>query len=101
MRTGRCLAAALGLALVALPGCGKKQETPPGPRPAEGITTDHAAATGAEARGQPYLASVLREPFHRPDCRWAAKISEANLAGYTTRDDAIADGHRPCKVCRP
>jgi len=61
----------------------------------------HAAARGAAARGQAYLASVNREPFHRPSCQWAAKISTRNLAGYDSPQAAIDDGHRPCKSCRP
>lgn len=60
-----------------------------------------ASAIGAPAREKPFVASVLREPFHRADCKWAAKIHEGNLVGYDTREDAIADGHRPCKVCKP
>ena len=48
-----------------------------------------------------YVASELRDPFHKPSCRWAKKISRANLEGFASRDDAINAGHRPCKVCRP
>ena len=48
-----------------------------------------------------YVASVQREPFHRPDCRWAHRISPANLQAFSTRNEAIMAGHRPCKVCRP
>ena len=64
---------------------------------------DHpnADARGAAARKMPYQASVLREPFHKAECRWAKKISTANLVGYRSREDVIKDGHRPCKVCRP
>ena len=48
-----------------------------------------------------YVASAIREPFHKPDCRWALKISPANLRTFKTREEAIEAGHRPCKVCRP
>jgi hypothetical protein len=48
-----------------------------------------------------YVASKLRTPFHRPDCKWAAKISDENAVWYVTREDAIKDGHKPCKVCKP
>lgn len=57
-----------------------------------------AAAALASA---PYVASVLRAPFHRVTCRWAAKIAPENAVYYETRAQAIADGHRPCKVCKP
>ena len=48
-----------------------------------------------------YVASAIREPFHRPGCKWAQKISSQNLQTFKTRDEAIKAGHRPCKVCRP
>ena len=48
-----------------------------------------------------YVASAIREPFHRPECRWALKISPANLQTFKTWDEAAKAGHRPCKVCRP
>jgi len=48
-----------------------------------------------------YVASAIREPFHRPDCKWAQRISPGNLQIFTTREEAIKAGHRPCKVCKP
>ena len=48
-----------------------------------------------------YVASVNKEPFHRISCRWAQKISPKNAVYYNTREEAIQDGHRPCKVCKP
>lgn len=48
-----------------------------------------------------YVASVNKEPFHRISCRWAQKISPKNAVYYNTREEAVQDGHRPCKVCRP
>ena len=48
-----------------------------------------------------YVASSTREPFHRPDCKWAQKISASNLQAFKTSDEAIKAGHRACKVCKP
>lgn len=48
-----------------------------------------------------YVASDLRKPFHKPSCEWAEKIDWSNLETFETREDAIADGHRPCRWCRP
>ena len=64
-------------------------------------STSHASAMGKAARSKPYIASVWRQPFHRSTCRWAKKISDGNAAGYDTRQDAIKDGFRPCKICKP
>ena len=53
------------------------------------------------AAGEKYVASRHNKPFHTLSCRWAKKISPENAVYYSTRDEAINDGHRPCKVCRP
>lgn len=48
-----------------------------------------------------YVASSLREPFHKTSCKWAERISDKNLQTFKTRDQAIKAGHRACKVCKP
>jgi len=48
-----------------------------------------------------FVASRKSEVFHRPGCRYAKKISPTNLIGYKTRDEAIQDGRKGCKVCLP
>ena len=48
-----------------------------------------------------YVASRIREPFHRLSCRWANEILPSNAVYYETRDEAANDGHRPCKICNP
>ena len=48
-----------------------------------------------------YVASKNSNVFHKPDCRWAKKISPKNLVGYDTKDEAIKAGKRPCRGCKP
>ncbi|MBN2315870.1 MAG: hypothetical protein JXM79_18220 [Sedimentisphaerales bacterium] len=48
-----------------------------------------------------YIASNSSDIFHKPDCRWAKNISPENLVTYTNREQAIKDGKRPCKWCKP
>jgi len=48
-----------------------------------------------------YVASKSSTIFHKPDCRWAKNISEENLVSYTSKDEAIKAGKRPCKTCNP
>lgn len=57
-----------------------------------------AAAVVAAPR---YVASRSREPFHVTSCASAQKIAPANAVYYETREAAIQDGHRPCKICKP
>ena len=48
-----------------------------------------------------YAASRKSKVFHKPDCRSVKKISPKNLIGFKSREEAVASGRRPCKVCRP
>jgi len=48
-----------------------------------------------------YVASQNSQVFHKPDCRWAKKISPQNLLGYDTREQAIEAGKKPCRWCKP
>jgi len=48
-----------------------------------------------------YVASKNSGVFHRPQCRWAKKISPKNLVDYNSRDEATKAGKRPCKQCKP
>jgi len=48
-----------------------------------------------------YVASKNSEVFHYVWCRYAQKIKPENRIYFFTREEAIASGRRPCKVCRP
>lgn len=48
-----------------------------------------------------YVASKNSKVFHKPSCPWAERIKPENLIGYSSRDEAIKAGKRPCKRCNP
>lgn len=48
-----------------------------------------------------YVASRNREPFHHLRCERALKILPENIQQFATREEALAAGKKPCKVCRP
>ncbi len=48
-----------------------------------------------------YVASKNGQVFHKPGCQFAGKILPENLVTYSTREEAIAAGKRPCKRCNP
>jgi len=54
-----------------------------------------------EAGEYNYIASKSSEVFHKSDCRWAQNISQENLVVYSSREEAIKTGKRPCKTCNP
>jgi phosphatidylserine/phosphatidylglycerophosphate/cardiolipin synthase-like enzyme len=61
---------------------------------------DAAPATG-DVVADGYVASKNSAVFHRAGCKSAAKISAKNLVHYSTRDEAIQAGKKPCHECNP
>ncbi len=59
------------------------------------------SAVAAPSDACTYKASKKSAPFHHAYCQWADKISADNLQCFATREEAIAAGHRSCKVCNP
>jgi hypothetical protein len=48
-----------------------------------------------------YVASKNSKVFHKSECSSAKRISPENIVGYTSREEAMAAGKRPCKLCNP
>jgi len=48
-----------------------------------------------------FVASKNSRVFHLPSCRFAGRIKPQNLISYKTRGEALKDGKRPCKRCKP
>jgi phosphatidylserine/phosphatidylglycerophosphate/cardiolipin synthase-like enzyme len=48
-----------------------------------------------------YVASKNSQVFHKADCKSAVKISEKNLIHYSTKEEAIQAGKKPCSECNP
>lgn len=48
-----------------------------------------------------FVASKNSQVFHKPSCPFAQKIASKNRVNYSSRDEAIAAGKRPCKSCNP
>ena len=73
----------------------------------EGYSQTHRAAAekpkadNAVPQTDGFVASSRSQVFHRADCKSAAKISAKNLVHYTTRDEAIQAGKKPCAECNP
>ena len=54
-----------------------------------------------QPREAKYVASKKSNVFHVSNCRYAKRISPKNLIVFSSRDEAINNGRRPCKVCTP
>ncbi len=62
----------------------------------------HAESNPGSVTGKyEFIGSKSSDVFHKSDCRSASKISSENLVSYTTREEAVKVGKRPCKLCNP
>ena len=59
------------------------------------------SAAKPETSEYKYTASKNSKVFHKAECEWAKKIKPENLTGYSSRDEAVRAGKRPCKQCKP
>jgi len=78
--------------------------TPTTPEPAVGPRFEEAApAAGAEApdSAEPYLAQRGGRLFHRRECRWTARIPEAERVYLKRVADARDQGFTECPACEP
>lgn len=77
-----------------------------------GITIDYATGDSYEdgsgntsdssSTAKTYILNTNSKKFHLSSCSSAAKISAANRKEYTaSREEIIAEGYEPCKICNP
>ena len=48
-----------------------------------------------------YVASKNSDVFHRISCSYVQAIKPENKICFSTREEAIGSGRRPCSVCKP
>jgi len=68
---------------------------------AKQTTTTSAATTTTKTQAGVFVGSKNSNVFHRLDCTYAKRIKESNRVYFSSYEDAIAKGYRPCKVCNP
>ena len=65
------------------------------PAPALNPSPAPSAAIGA------FVGSVNSNVYHYPSCTYARRIKPDNLITFSSAKDAVNEGYRPCKVCKP
>lgn len=48
-----------------------------------------------------YIGNKNSKIFHYADCSSVGKMKAENRVGFSSRDEAIGGGYRPCKKCSP
>ncbi len=67
----------------------------------KGYSETHRTESPGEGLTDDFVASRNSEVFHKAGCKSAAKISAKNIIRYTSRDEAIQAGKKPCHECSP
>jgi competence protein ComEC len=70
--------------------------------PPRGVTSEVSPVSAAAREPDKtvtYIGNYRSRVFHRPECGNLPEIE--NRITFTNRDDAIAAGFRPCKLCKP
>jgi hypothetical protein len=75
-------------------------------QPGTGVSdVNTASVIAATKRAGPaeyrFVASKNSNVFHWPDCSSAKRIKPANLVAYSSREETLKAGKRPCKRCKP
>lgn len=96
--------------VLAVSGCSTSASTStpsPSPSPTTLPTfTPTPTPTVSPAPVQPiatcnYVASKNSDVFHRISCSYVQTIKPENKICFSTREEAIGSGRRPCSVCKP
>lgn len=58
-----------------------------------------AASSAVPAEG--FIASKSGKVFHKPTCSHAKRIQDKTRVVYSTKDQALAAGRKPCQTCNP
>lgn len=48
-----------------------------------------------------YVASINSDVFHYPNCSYVNQMKESNKIWFSSRQEAIDSGRRPCSRCKP
>ena len=65
------------------------------------VPSEPSPPSKSKAVEEDIIANSRTGIFHRADCQYVSRMSAGNMVPYSSRDDAIDDGYRPCKKCRP
>ncbi|MEN6309292.1 MAG: Ada metal-binding domain-containing protein [Anaerohalosphaeraceae bacterium] len=64
-------------------------------------TAPAAQAVSSEAQEEGFVAAKSGKVFHKQTCPHARRMKENTKVTFSTRDEAVASGRRPCLTCNP
>ena len=64
-------------------------------------TPSPSSTTPVASSSASYVGNSNTHKFHLAGCRYVSKMKDSNKVYFNTRNEAIAAGYTPCKVCKP
>jgi endonuclease YncB( thermonuclease family) len=61
----------------------------------------HSSSSSGSSDSGSYIGNSNTGKFHETSCRWGQKTAEHNRVYFDSRNDAVSQGYKPCKVCNP
>lgn len=61
--------------------------------------TDYGSNDIQDQNLKKYIGNIQTSVFHSPECRHVKKIIKSNVVKFNSKNDAIKEKYRPCKLC--
>ena len=55
----------------------------------------------SQVHAETFVGSKNSDVYHYPSCSYTKRIKAENLVYFSSAQDAVDHGYRPCKVCNP
>lgn len=65
------------------------------------IAMEGMALPSLEREAPKFVASVMRDVFHKVECNWIKATPAGYKVYYRSQDEAVRDAKRPCRTCFP
>jgi len=91
----------IGVVILAVGGTLFFNQQAPAPEPTQGQSQQNQWSPPTQPAAPKYVGSTNSNIYHYPSCKWAKEIYPQNEIWFSSPSDAMAQGYRPCKVCRP
>lgn len=59
------------------------------------------AASSVDVSNAAYIGNANSMKFHKPNCSSIEKMSDANKVTFSSREEAVKAGYKPCGICNP
>lgn len=63
--------------------------------------SDQSSNVQSSSSSGSYVGNANTHVFHYSSCSYVNRMKDGNKVYFNSREEAISEGYRPCKVCSP